>query len=741
MKSTINVIKKWTKLWELLRNYGLSWLLMRLVYEVQVRSGFQERRFHQRPWADNEIANWLKPEVPANPIEYTAFRNQDSPRFLFQAENRSVYEHTLKHILGEAGRRGLIDEAKQIRQGYFRYFFNLSGHLGFPPDWHLNPFTNQRSSPTAHWSRIPMYSSETGDLKFIWEPGRFASAYTLARTYWITSNDAYAETFWQLVESWANANPPNRGAHWRCGQENSLRLMAWCFAFYAFADSPATTPHRIASLVGMIATQADRVAADRVYAHLQKNNHAISEGVGLWTVGILFPELTLAKKWREAGQKILEEEALRQIYDDGAYIQHSTNYHRLILHDLIWAIRLGDLNGYKLSSILRDKVRQAGEFLYQLQDKKSGHTPNYGANDGALILPLNGCDYRDFRPVLATAHYLFNQTRLYQAGPWDEDLVWFFGPEALEKRRVNVEKRPLRAPNGGYYTLPGTQSWGMIRCATFRDRPGQADLLHLDIWRNGVNVASDPGTYLYYSDSPWDNSLVSTLVHNTVSVDGVDQMTRGPRFLWLTWPKSQMFHHLMSKNGLLGYFEGAHFGYIRLPQPVTHRRAVLKVDQDIWITIDDLIGQGVHTFRLHWLLIDLPFEVYVKKRRVILNMGKHKYGLSLYACLPPEPVQLQYDVVRGSTDSAPRGWQSTYYGACQPTLSVVLNLQAATPCRIVSIFTSEDPDNRLLVSSKQIRLANRNLKLVANLFDPNDSSIVQDVFLDEAAGQECLNIN
>ena len=505
-----------------------------------------------------------------------------------------------------------------------------------------------------------MFSTETGDLKFIWEPGRFAWAYTLVRAYWVTGDDAYADTFWQLLESWVADNPPNQGAHWRCGQETSLRLMACCFAFYAFADSPMSTPQRLAALVGIIAAQADRVAGDHIYAYLQKNNHAISEGMGLWTVGILFPELTLADKWREAGRKMLEEEVSRQIYDDGAYIQHATNYHRLMLHDYIWAIRLGELNGYKLSPVLHDKVRLAGEFLYQLQDTASGRSPNYGSNDGALILPLNGCDYQDFRPITGAIHYLFHQTRLNQPGPWDEDLIWFFGPEALESKQTAVAKRPLQAPIGGYYTLRGENAWAMIRCATYRDRPSQADMLHLDIWRNGVNIACDPGTFLYYAEPPWNDSLVATEVHNTVSVDGFDQMARGPRFMWLTWIESKVFHHFESDNGYLGYFEGAHFGYKHLPQPITHRRAVLKAGEDVWIVVDDLVGQGEHTFRLHWLLADLPYEVDAAQKRVVLSTGSTQYELSLHSCLTPVSSEVQYDVVRGAQDTVPRGWHSAY---------------------------------------------------------------------------------
>jgi hypothetical protein len=280
----------------------------------------------------------------------------------------------------------------------------------------------------------------------------------------------------------------------------------------------------------------------------------------------------------------------------------------------------------------------------------------------------------------------------------------------------------------------------MMRCTTFQDRPSQADVLHLDIWRNGVNVACDPGTFLYYAEPPWDNALASTLVHNTVSVDEEDQMMRGPRFLWLTWLKSQVSHHLTSEHGLLAYIEGVHYGYNRLPQPVTHRRAALKANEDVWIIVDDLTGQGEHHFRLHWLLADLPFVVDADLRRVSLTTDKDEYGLSLQACLPEGQIPFQFDVVREATDSAPRGWQSAHYGVREPALSVALSLKVATPCRLVSVFAPEKPDNRLLITANQIRFESNKHRLVANLLTPDSTSIIQDVLFDKPAVHEHLVI-
>ena len=709
-----------------INEYGFGWVAARLVYELQVRSGIQSLRFAQRPWDRNELARWLAPGMPAGPDEYAVYWRERRRPFFFQPADRPGYAKTLREILGGPGMESLAREAGQIQQGTFRYFFSQTADLGFPPDWHSNPFTGQKSPPAAHWSRIPMFSRETGDMKFIWEPGRFASGYTLARAYWATGDESYAETFWRLIESWASANPPNRGAHWKCGQETSLRLMAWCFALYAVADSPATTPGRLSQIVGMIAAQADRVSRDHVYAQLQRNNHAISEGVGLRTVGLLFPELRNANEWRDQGRKILIEEADRQIADDGSYIQNSLNYHRLMLQDYIWAIRLGETCDDALPASLIDRVGRAVEFLRQTQDRESGRVPCYGNNDGALILPLNSCDYADFRPVVAAGNYLVNRTRVYDAGPWEEDLLWLFGQEALKAPIDPVQPVSLSAGEGGYYTLRGERSFALTRCTTYRYRPAQADMLHLDLWWRGTNIACDAGTYLYYADPPWNNNLTGTAVHNTVSVAGEDQMINGPRFMWFEWTKAKLLSFARSYEGRLEAFQGQHDGYLRLDAPALHRRAVLRAGDGVWVVVDDLLGQGTNAIACHWLLAAGEHEV---------DEGANRIDLKL----PVGAVRLQWDVTNveqarvdvtcGDETRAPRGWRSRYYGAREPALSFQLAGTGRMPCRIASVFTLGDTDAQVRFEGKKISVRGGDGKelevFLSSLEQPDDLTMIE----------------
>src|SRR5439155_3154755 len=122
----------------------------------------------------------------------------------------------------------------------------------------------------------------------------------------------------------------------------------------------------------------------------------------------------------------------RQIYDDGAYVQHSLNYHRLIPQAYVWALRLGDLNGRPFSEELRDRFGRAVRFLYELTDLPSGKGPNYGANDGAVLWNLDSCSFEDHRPTLALALWVVDKLLPFEAGRWGETLLGLGGDQPLQ---------------------------------------------------------------------------------------------------------------------------------------------------------------------------------------------------------------------------------------------------------------------------------------------------------------------
>jgi len=679
-----------------------------------------QRQLPATEWAAQPLASFLSDQALAEPERYVDYRRNASPSFFFAPRDRERYQPYF--AAWDKDGNTPVDVSNEMAQGNLRYFQHETVHAGFPPDWHANPFTGQRAPADLHWSQIRDFGH--GDIKIIWEPNRFGFVYTLARAFWRTGEERYAEMFWQLVEDWRAHNPPQRGPNWKCGQETSFRVMAWCFGLYAFLHAEATSPERVAALAQMIAISGLRVEANLDYALSQRSNHGISEGVGLWTIGALFPELHVAEKWRELGGEVLETQGRELIYDDGAFSQHSVNYQRLMLHDYLWALRLGDLHDHPFSAELEEQIGKASTLLFQLQDEESGHVPNYGHNDGSLILPLNNCDYRDYRPVIQATHYLGNGKRCYDSGPWDEDLLWLFGPAACESTVEGTQRIDLKSETGGYYTLRSKTGFAFVRCATVRDRPAQADMLHLDLWWRGQNIALDPGTYSYNAPSPWNNALVHTAYHNTVTVDALDQMERVGKFLWLPWLRSRVQCCRQSSGGSMTYWEGDHDGYQRFKAPVSHRRGILRVGDDCWFVVDALSSAEEHQYLLHWLFADLPYQLNADQRSLRLHTAAGTYHVQLTASIADTTCSL----LRADMAS-PRGWQSPYYNNRLPALSLEMGARS----KAVIFCTSFGPDVcEVVLHKNELRVMAEQWQGIIRLqkSDDNGQLIISSVSLD-----------
>ena len=661
-------------------SFGLRWILFRVQYFVLHRTGMMRRRFRARSWDDAPLADLLKDPSEASADRYYSVRRGAASRFLFDPADRARVGALLQQL---GSRDVILHEADSLLDGRWSWFGGPPVQVGTPPDWHRNPFTGQRAPSDIHWSALGDFAF--GDIKVIWEPSRFSCVYALVRASWATGDDKYAELFWTLVESWRRENPPGFGANWKCGQETSFRIMAWCFGLYGFIDSSATTPERVVQLAQMIALSAERVEANIDYALSQENNHGISEGLGLFTVGLLFPELKDAARWRTNGRRVLESLGRSLIYDDGAFSQHSLNYHRVMLHDYCWVIRLADVCEEPLSVELRARVLAAVRFLYALQDADTGRVPQYGAFDGSLILPLANGSRDDFRSVVQAGFALLAGHRVFESGPWDEEMLWLLGPLALALPLEPPRRTALEAHVGGYYTLRGTNGFAFMRCASFRHRPGHADQLHVDLWWKGINIASDPGTYGYNATATWARQFDETSVHNTVVVDGLDQMDRVSRFLWYPWSTGRV--RPSRQSGTEGYWEGEHDGYTRLSPSVSHRRAVLRLSDDAWLVLDAMDSGSERVFQQHWLLPDVPHQFNADRGIVTIETDEGEYGLRAGVLGAPATTSL----VRADPDSA-RGWRAERYGARVPALSletatrtssaVMWTVFSAVPCDV-----------------------------------------------------------
>jgi hypothetical protein len=665
----------------LLRYQGIRFVWQRVGMLLRHRLGITRRTFAPRPWTEIRLTDIVKSGVPTDADAYAKFKQGQPQRFLFPLGKPPQSPDALRDLAGDR-QPEFVERLDLLSNGRCIYFFRTPSPESV--DWHRNPLNDKQGDAQTPFCELPDFLPEQGDQRTLWEPSRAAWAIDLGRSAAHDQSCEAGATYWQLVDSWMAENSPYQGLNWKCGQESSVRLTAILFGFWSLANDPATSTERYEQIARLAWATGYRVAHHIDYAISQKNNHAISEACGLLLIAYLFPEFRDAAKWEAKGREVMESELRRQIYDDGSYVQHSMNYQRVMLHGAILALRLSELAEKPLERDIYELVGQCGEFLRQMMDPTTGQLPNYGNNDGACVLPLSECDFLDYRPVIQATHYLVHRERILPRGPWDEDLVWLFGLEAYDAPKR--ESDPLASTafeSGGYYALRQAESWGMLRCHTYRDRPAQCDALHLDLWWKGQNILRDCGTYQYYVPGRADveHYFKSIRSHNTVEIDDVNPLTAATRFMWFPWSRGECreFH---AGTGPVQWLVAEQYDYDRRPQSVVHRRTVVALGDDQWAVIDDLLGQGTHRATVRWHLCDAAWEASSDHHSVILKTPAGDVGIAVAS---DHGAPEKFEVVRGRDErDRVQGFASSYYGERLPIPTIEATWHGLFPLRVVT---------------------------------------------------------
>jgi hypothetical protein len=483
-------------------------------------------------------------------------------------------------------KKQLIEDTDRIINGEIRYFTYHWKTVGNPPNWFLNPFNNQSyPNTTFHWTLLPDFNPVAGDIKTIWEASRFEWVTTLSRAYAVTGKIEYLNTLNNWLKDWAEKNPLNVGPNWKCGQEASIRVFNLLNS--ALILLQAGKPSE--SLCDFIYAHLERINSNILYAIAQDNNHGTSEATALFIGGNWlqstsdnYPKATV---FATNGRKWLENRINKLVEDDGSFSQHSVTYHRVLLDTIIFAeFWRQHLEIPSFSNNLYKKAKAAIKWLWLLTDEDSGDCPNLGSNDGALLLNLHSCGYRNFRPTLQTALALFSNTKYYIKGDYEEPLFWFGNPAYYIIK--DETKRVSSILNSGYVIIKSSNSWSLLRFPYFRFRPSHNDVFHFDLWYKGENVMPDSGTYSYNPSVPEKAiDFKSVQFHNTVFFDKKEQMPKLGRFLLGNWLKAEAISEIYRNFDGVQEWSGSYLDN----QGNRHFRKI-TVKEDTWKISDTLSG-------------------------------------------------------------------------------------------------------------------------------------------------------
>ncbi|GAG04466.1 unnamed protein product, partial [marine sediment metagenome] len=201
--------------------------------------------------------------------------------------------------------------------------------------------------------------------------------------------------------------------------------------------------------------------------------------------------------------------------------------------------------------------------------------------------------------------------------------------------------------------------------------------------------------------------------HNTITIDGQDQMTWVGKFLWLNWAQAKVIDYTQADEESFERLVAQHDGFRHLG--ALHQRAV-EHRENKWTVTDSLhpckpyvsrvpdsrTQEPTYKTRLHWLIPDWAWEAengINKKSFIIRLLSPHGWITITFQetskiLLSDQRPQFKVQIIRageleyGSGSISPQwGWVSPTYGYKVPALSLALMAEGQIPLTITSEWT------------------------------------------------------
>ena len=511
-------------------------------------------------------------------------------------------------VTGEGQKQEIIAEAENFM---LRRFDILgSGPVTLDPiDWHLDFKSGHRWAPGRFFLE---YNQEnvtgSADVKVPRELCRSHHMVRLGEAYLLTRDERYAKEIVDGITEWITQNRLMHSINWGCTMDVAIRAVNWTWALGMIRSSNSLTEKIFREITASLYEHGWFIFRHPENGEVNRHNHYLADLSGQIHLGLLFRELPEPRRWLEEGIKNLYAEIRRQILPSGISYERSTNYNRLVLELILVPVLLAKQQGYEVPMDIWYRLETMFGFILSSL-KPDGTTPIIGDQDDGRLLPFGTEGNTDFRYLLSLGSILFNRPDLKAHGNGFNPYCFFLGgtDAAGHYSRLDPsEEYPVSKafPDAGFYILRNENDYLFFNASgkgLYPEIPSgthtHSDLLSFELFTNGRTWLTDAGSYLYTADPAQRLLFRSTVMHNTVTVDGLSQNILKEKEYWNF--ERNAIPKLISWNagGEVESVAASHTGYQRLPDPVTHQRTIeFNKKEHGWKVTDELKCAAVHNF-------------------------------------------------------------------------------------------------------------------------------------------------
>ncbi len=209
--------------------------------------------------------------------------------FFAQDSIDSILDLLRQRLPGQAEQ--IVRQADQICQHRFDLLGYAGLDYGWPIDWHIDAVHGKKAPQKAFHKIHYLTYAEVGDSKVTWELNRHQHLVTLAKAYRLTGDRRFADETLRQWRHWQAENPYPVG--------NQLGQQPGSSVPQPVVDLDVSSSARISPGCPTSATSGcaglalhGRHIERYLSTYFSPNTHLLGEGVGLFFLGVLCPELS-----------------------------------------------------------------------------------------------------------------------------------------------------------------------------------------------------------------------------------------------------------------------------------------------------------------------------------------------------------------------------------------------------------------------------------------------------------------
>ena len=500
--------------------------------------------------------------------------------------------------------REIVRRAEQILQHQFDLLGYQNLDYGSDIDWHFD-LVHAKRAPQKAWFKIKYLDfEEVGDAKITWELNRHQHLVTLAKAYRLTFDERFAREITNQWKQWQAGNPYPLGINWASSLEVAFRSLAWIWVYFLLLETKGMTPELRHEFARAFAVSGRHIET-YLSTYFSPNTHLLGEAVALFALGVMFPDLPKAARWKNRGWEIVKKSATQQVRLDGFYFEQSTYYHVYALDLFLQARVLAGKNGIAVPAEFDEILTKMLDVLCVLS--RAGVPPMIGDDDGGRLFDGRRNRAEHLLDPLSTGAVLFRRGDFkFFVGAMREETLWLLGAKGLDEFETLKTSDPSTESIGlresGLYLMADVDTGQQLFIDAGPHGPGHghADALSIQLIRDGRTFLRDSGTYEYVGNGQERAYYRGTPAHSTLIVDEQDQAEAKGPFGWADAPAVKCERWVIGPS--FSFFVGSHTGYERLALPVTHRRSVFHRKGQFWFVRDVASGEGEHRLELLWHL-------------------------------------------------------------------------------------------------------------------------------------------